>query len=77
MTPTSHVCSLPHENVGIVHTFGTLMAVALVMSILSKQAYYRRIVLRDEEPFLYWLTVASYGTLAVLGLGGTLLCPLR
>ncbi len=77
MTLPSSVCNVRPETVDVLHTFGTVMVVALVASILSKKAYYRRIILREEEPLMYWATVASYGILAVLTLGGVLLCPLR
>lgn len=71
------LCSIHPEHVALIATFGTVMATAFVVSILSQKAYSRRVITREEEPCMYWLTVASYGMLAVFTIGGSLVCPLR
>lgn len=71
------ICSIDPEHVALVQIFGTALVVALVVSLLSQKAYYRRVITREAEPLMYWLTVTAYGVLALFTLGGVLVCPLR
>ena len=74
---SSHLCTISPEHVEILAIFGKGMAAAFLVSVLFQKAYYRRVILREDEPVAYWVTVASYGILAVFVLGGLVLCPLR
>ena len=73
----SHVCHIQPEHVSLLATFGTVIATMAIISLLSRKTYATRVISREEEPLAYWLTVASYGLLALFVLGGSLLCPLR
>jgi hypothetical protein len=68
-------CSVSAGNVGITRGFGGLMAAAAVVSLATGKTYYRRVIARDEEPGMYWSTVAGMGILAAFTLGLSLLCP--
>lgn len=46
--------------------FTGLFLCAAVIALLTGKAYFRRTVAREEEPSLYWTTVASYVLLALL-----------
>jgi len=53
------------------------MATVVVVSLLFGKTYAKHIMTREEESCMYWMTVASYGVLALLTIGGLFLCPLR
>lgn len=44
--------------------FSAVFLVALAISLLTGKAYFRGVHARDEDPRMYWMTVASYVLLA-------------
>jgi len=66
------MCHITPDHVGIITGFVWLTLGSAVVSVLSGHTYFKRVIVRSEEPASFWSA-----TLCLLGLGGTCLYGLR
>ena len=55
------------SHVTLVRSFGFALSVGGILSLTSGKTYYRRVILKVEEPMMYWLN-----TIFLLGFGSFL-----
>ncbi len=55
------------SHVTLVRSFGFVLLIGGILSLTSAKTYYRRIILKVEEPMMYW-----FNTIFLLGFGSFL-----
>jgi len=73
--PASPLCAINPDHVGLVRSLGAVFMFALITSLITGKAYFRRVIDREEEPAAYWQTVLCYAFVATFCLGGSFICP--
>jgi hypothetical protein len=68
-------CHVSVENVAGLTLFGQMFAMAALISLLTGKTYYRRVIVKTEEPLNYWFSLGCLVFLAVLILGMLQACP--
>ena len=72
--PSPVFCKVSPAHEGTVRALGAVFLVALVVALLTRKAYYRRLVVREDEPMTYWSTVLSYAVIGMLCFAGSSVC---
>lgn len=67
-------CQIQPGHVAIVRAFGTALIVACVVSVLTGRAYFRTLVVREENPVQFWSTVGMVFLLGVMCVVGSFVC---
>lgn len=68
------ICRVDPNNISILRTVAGVFLLCGFISITLGKTYCKRIIIRLEEPFSFWGTVAIYLSLGVMMLIGTYAC---
>lgn len=68
------LCQIQPENVTMVRVFGTGLIIACVTAVFTGRAYFRTVVIREEQPINFWCTVGSVFMLGMMCVVGSFVC---
>ena len=71
---SNRLCNIQTENVAMVRVFGMGMLAASAIALATGKAYFRGLILREEQPMTYWMTVASTSFLGLMCVLGSFVC---
>ncbi len=75
MITTTPFCKVSPNHIGILRFLGNIFLLCGFFSLISGKTYFKRTILRDEEPGAFWIAVVAYIFLGFFFLLGTYICP--
>ena len=77
MANSKNFCKVSSNNIGMLRFIGGIFLFCALFSIISGKTYYRRSVVRAEEPMAFWVAVGAYFIIGTMMVGGTIICPIE
>ncbi len=69
------MCQISPNHVSMLYGFATVCITGAVVSVLTGNTYFRRVIARDAEPWGFWSNTIGLALLGTLCLAGLTFCP--
>jgi len=68
------MCHIQSDNVTVVRVFGAGLIIACITAVITGKAYFRTVVIREEQPVNFWCTVGSVFVLGAMCVVASFVC---